>query len=113
MFLHRNIYKYTWTYTDGKTHTQVDHTLIDGWHSIIVHVRSFRGDDCDTDHYLDVAKATGRQAVSKQGAQTLDLERLNLRKLSELEVRKQYRIKISNRLTALEILSDSKNINRA
>jgi hypothetical protein len=43
----------------------------------------------------------------------LDVERLNLRKLSELEVRKQYRIKISNKLTALEILSDSENINRA
>ena len=40
------------------------------------------------------------------------MERLNLRKLSELEVRKQYQIKISNRLTALEILSDGEDINR-
>ena len=30
-----------------------------------------------------------------------------------LEVRKQYQIAISNRLTALEILSDSEDINRA
>jgi len=85
--------------------------LIDGLHSSIVDVRSFRGADCDTGHYLDVAKVTERLAVSKQAAKTLDVERLNLWKLSELEVRKQYRIKISNRLTALEILSDRENIN--
>ena len=41
------------------------------------------------------------------------MERLNIRKLRELEVRKQYPIKISNRLTALEILSDSEKINWA
>jgi len=38
---------------------------------------------------------------------------LNLRKLKELEVRKQYQIEITNRFTALENLSDDKDINRA
>jgi len=37
----------------------------------------------------------------------------NLRNLSELEVRKQYQIKISNRFAALENLNDSEDINRA
>jgi len=40
------------------------------------------------------------------------VERSNLRKLNELEVRKKYQIKISNRFAALENLSDSKDINR-
>jgi len=40
-------------------------------------------------------------AVSKQAALKFDVERLNLRKLNELEVRKQYQIKISNRPAAL------------
>ena len=66
MFLHRNIYKYTLAYTNGKTHNQIDHVLIDGWHSSKLEVRSFRGADCDTDHYLDVAKVRVRLAVSKQ-----------------------------------------------
>jgi hypothetical protein len=39
--------------------------------------------------------------------------RYNLMKLDELEVRKQYQIKISNRFAALDNLSDSENINRA
>ena len=40
------------------------------------------------------------------------MERFNLSKLNELEVRKQYQIKISNRIAALKKL-DSEGINRA
>ena len=40
------------------------------------------------------------------------MERLKLRKLSELEVRKQYHIKMPNLFAALENLNDSENINR-
>jgi hypothetical protein len=60
-----------------------------------------------------VAKVMERLAVSKQTALMLDVERFNLRKLSELEVRKQYQIKNSNGFSALENLNDSEDINRA
>jgi len=43
-----------------------------------------------------VAKVREKFAVSKQEAQKFVLERFNLRKLNELEARKQYQIKISN-----------------
>jgi hypothetical protein len=60
-----------------------------------------------------VSKVTERLVVSKQAALMLDVERFNLRKLSELKGRKQYQMKISNGFSALEYLYDSKDINRA
>jgi endonuclease/exonuclease/phosphatase family metal-dependent hydrolase len=72
MFPHRNIHKYTWTSPEGKTHNQIDHVLIDRrGHSRIIDARSFRGADCDTDHYLVAAKVRERLAVNKQAAQIL------------------------------------------
>jgi hypothetical protein len=113
MLEHRNIFKYTSTSPDEKTHNQTDHVLIERrWHSSIPNVRSCRGTDCDTDHYLVAAKVREKLAVSKQAAQNSYVERLNLRKLNALEVLKNYQIKISNRFAALENLSDSKYIKR-
>ena len=51
-------------------------------------------------------------AVSKQAAQKFEGERFNLRKINELEFRKQYKIEISNRFEVLENLSESEEINR-
>ena len=46
-------------------------------------------------------------------AQRFDGEGFHLRKLNELEDRKQYQIEVINRFAALENLSDGKDINRA
>jgi hypothetical protein len=77
-------------------------------HSLTLDVRSFRGTECDTDHYLVVAQVRERLAGSQAAAQNFDGERFNLRKLNELKVRKQYRIKISNSFATLENLSDKR-----
>jgi len=65
----------------------------------------FQG-SCDNDHCLVVVKVREGLAVSQQEAQ-----KFNLKKLSELEVRKQYQIKISKRFAALYNLYDSEDMN--
>jgi len=113
MFPHRNIHKYTWTATDIKTQNQTDHVLIDSrWQSSVLDVRSFRGAECDTGHYLLIANVRERLAVGKQAAQRLDKHRFNLSKLNELKVRKQYQIEITNRFAALENLNEDEDVNR-
>jgi hypothetical protein len=86
MFPHRNIHNYTWTSPDGKTHNQIDHILIDRRrHSIVLDARSFKAADCDSDHYLVVAKFRERLSVNKQRTQRFDMERFNLKKLNDVE----------------------------
>jgi hypothetical protein len=88
MFPHRSIHKYTRTSPDGKTHNQIDHTLTDKRrHSSILDIRSFRGADCDSDHYLAVAKVRERLAVSKRMVKKMDVGRFNLKQLNEEEVK--------------------------
>jgi hypothetical protein len=81
MFSIRNIYKYTWTSPDGKTHNQVDHILVDRQrHLNVLDVRSFRAADCDSGHYLVVAKVRERLALNKRSSHSLHTERFDLKK---------------------------------
>ena len=59
-----------------------------------------------------VAKVRERLAVRKQIAQNSDGVRFNLRKINDLEVRKQYQIEITNRFAALVNLREDEHINR-
>jgi len=100
MFLHRDTNKFAWNSPDGKTHKQIDHILIDRrWKSSILEVS---GELTVIVITLVVANVRYRLAVGKKSAQKFDGERLNPRKLNELEVKKQYQIEITDSFATLE-----------
>ena len=79
------------------THTELVNVaqLIDRrWQSSVLDVRSFRGAECVTDHYLVIAKVRERLAVGKQATQRLDRHRFNLSKLNELGLGNSIRLKL-------------------
>jgi hypothetical protein len=112
-FPHCDIHKHTWTSPDGVIYNQIDHVLKDKRHSNILDVRSLRGADCDTDHYLVVAKLRERISVSKRARQNFDVERFDLYNLDDVEVKEKYHVEISNRFAALDSLDKGFDINNA
>jgi hypothetical protein len=74
-----------------------------------VDVLSFRGTDCDMDHYLVTAKVRKRLSVTKRAAQNFDMERFNVKKLNDVKVEEEHLVKISNRSSVLENLDDVEN----
>jgi hypothetical protein len=98
----------------GKTHNQIYQILIDRRrHSNALDVRSFRAADCDSDHYLVVAKVRERPAVNKQSSHSFDMVRFNLKKLNDVEGKEQFRVEVSNRFAALENLDAEVEVNSA
>jgi hypothetical protein len=53
LFQHKRIHRETWKLPDETTSNQIDHVMIDSRHATdILDVKSCRGADCDSDHYM-------------------------------------------------------------
>ncbi|XP_062714037.1 uncharacterized protein LOC134290845 [Aedes albopictus] len=62
-FQHSLPYRYTWR-SPQQTESQIDHVLIDGRHfSDIIDVRTYRGANIDSDHYLVMVKLRPKLSV--------------------------------------------------
>jgi hypothetical protein len=54
-----------------------------------------------------------RISVSKRARQNSDLERFDLKRLGDVEVKEKYQVEISNRFAGLESLDESSDINNS
>ena len=69
-FPRKDIHKWTWTSPDGVTRNQIDHVLINNRYlSCLSHVRSYRGANCDSDHFL-----VGAAFRARIGSKKIDLK---------------------------------------
>jgi hypothetical protein len=82
-------------------------------HSSVLDVRSNRAADCDTDHYLELAKVRKRLAVNKQRSHRFHRGRFNLKMLNDVEGKEQISVEVSSRCAALESLGTKVEINSA
>ena len=107
IFPHKNIHKRTWTTPDGRSHNQIDHILIkQRFRRSLQDVRSYRGADCDSDHYLVVANIKVKLKMERT-PRTEKVRRFNVDKLKTQDIRNEFQIKIQNRFSTLDILEEN------
>ena len=98
LFPHKNIHLQTWTSPDGTTVNQIDHVMINSRHaSDILDVRSLRGADCDSDHFM--VRVKYRSKLSTLPAhQSEKRKKYDIGKLKDITVANEYRQTIEDKL---------------
>ncbi|XP_060665569.1 uncharacterized protein LOC132797813 [Drosophila nasuta] len=98
-FRHLDIHKASWLSPDRLTRNQVDHVVIDARHaSNILDVRSCRGPNIDSDHYLVAAKIRTRLCVAKIARRSA-LRRLDIGKLQSQQAQNAFSTHVSGLLS--------------
>jgi len=91
LYNHKDIHKMTWRSPDGQTYNQIDHLLIDAQHvSNVMDVRTFRGANIDSDHYLLISKIRSRISNARKTYGTC-ARKFNIEKLKTPEISSVYK----------------------
>jgi len=101
-FPHKKIYKGTWKSPDGVTINQIDHVLIQKrFCSCIRDVRSFRGANYDTDHFLVVAKFKLKLQSQKRLESKNNLP-YNLERLKDDKIQQEFSVQMREHVENIE-----------
>lgn len=109
IFTHKDRHKQTWHSPNG-TFTQIDHVLVSSRHFNEVNdVRSYRGADVNSDHFLVVAKVVSRIAhiPHRHFNQTNKWSR---DKLGNEDTRRQYREKLEENIRNIPAISGDEEV---
>lgn len=83
MFPRKDIYKETWKAPNGRYSNQIDHVLINTRFKNCLHdVKTIRGADCDSDHYLVKEKLKVKLKKLKVKKRTI-MDRYEVNKLKD------------------------------
>jgi hypothetical protein len=100
-FEHKDIYKVTWISPDGCTLNQIDHFVIDTRHiSNVMDIRTYRGANIDSDHYLVGAKMRARISNAKKKCCGSRQEKFDTQALKDKNIIKYYVDKIQTLLSS-------------
>jgi exonuclease III len=98
IFEHKDIHKATWVSQDISSEKQIYHVLIDSRHLYnLLNVRTFRGANVDSDHYLVIARIRSRISNVKK-IRGEKMKRFRTSMLQNQEVADQYVSTIQERL---------------
>lgn len=106
-FPRKNIYKGTWKSNDGTTVNQIDHVLIDNkYKRSITDVRTKRGADCDSDHFLVKTKLQCRFLKPKLTNRPHRSPRWNTEALKDPEQVTKYQDSIENNMRRSNVTAE-------